>query len=714
MIFTRKDFLTLAGLAAAGLLIPGCSSSGQAYKVKAGAGLLINPEDVPRIREVFLNEPLFAKLRMKLSGQVPPADETTGSTQDTRMGIDATAQIIDREAARDFLRNKVRLNDQLYDIVIVSDLAENMSFYYLMTGDEDAAALAIEALDTLMRFHKWDYFLEGGTQTIGFQRAPSSTKATALGIQWLGDKITADQRKNYLTIMADKGLEACFGGIYGMRYKDQVKGWGFDEESTYLEHRPGDRGLDFTNWPTILDGNNLKAVPANSLLMGALVYQQEFGDSDDTRRWLEQALYSYSTLESVFEEDGSYDEGAAYSTYTAIQLAESETVLANMLEKTDATLVNWTGYGDYLIQMTMPTHETTTTIVNFGDNWRAGNSSIAFFVASRYKHNGSQWLGRERYTNHDTRSVLWYESAVTAVAPPQEPSLWKCDLDWVVARSGFGVDDMVLGFRSGGPSNHEHADRNSFLLACFGEQLIADLEKAPYTRTDPSWMMRTTAGHNAVLINGLSHQYHDGSEGTNASNASATLLSHGIKDGVLHMSSDATQAYALVDPNIASVIRTILVVPGLQSAIVLDNVNMLAGFEATLEARFFSYNMDGQAKTEALPNGFVTNRPMAHIEGRFIGNSPVAVSQSVLPIAPERQEMYPFVNANLPAAQKNWLVTVLCAGSNDIKAAGGRIQTASDNFGAAIVVTLNRDEEDVMIILRPEADDPTFFTVEQV
>src|SRR5690606_25040883 len=130
------------------------------------------------------------------------------------------------------------------------------------------------------------------------------------------------------------------------------------------------------NWPTILDGNNLKAVPANSLLIGALLYQQEFGDSDDTRRWIEQALYSYSTLKSVFEEDGSYDEGAAYSTYTAIQLAETETVLANMLERSDTAIVNWSGYGDYLIQMTMPTHETTTTIVNFGDNWRAGNSSV--------------------------------------------------------------------------------------------------------------------------------------------------------------------------------------------------------------------------------------------------------------------------------------------------------------------------------------------------
>ncbi len=727
MTLTRRDFLTLASLAAAGLFIPGCTTTPSGYTIKKGAGLLIDPGDVDRLREVFANEPLFSKLRMKLAGIVPPPDApvagapsfsghmgwNTKTTQDTRMGIDAAAEIISREMAREFLREKVRLNDQLYDIVIVGDLIENMSFQYLMTGDEDAADLAIEALDTLMRFQKWDYFLDGGTQTIGFQRAPSSTKATVLGIQWLGSRLPDDKRKEYLTVMATQGLEPCFWGIYGMRYKDQVKGWGFDESSTYLEHRPGDRGLDFTNWPIILDGNNLKAVPANSLLMGSLMYQLEFGDSDDTRRWIEQALYSYGTLNTVFEEDGSYDEGAAYSTYTAIQLAETETVLLNMMDRKDTTLVNWRGYGDYLIQMSMPTHETPTTIVNFGDNWRAGNSSIAFFVASKYNHPGAQWLGRERYVNHDTRSVLWYDSSVIPQEPPQEPTIWTCELEWVIMRSGFSLEDMVIAFRSGGPSNHEHADRNSFLISAFGEQLVADLEKAPYSRNDPSWMMRTTAGHNAVLINGLSHQYHDGSEGTNASDAVAKLLGHGEKDGVLYAHSDASPAYQLVDPNIEKVVRSLFYVPEMHSTVVLDTVRMKSGQTATLQARFFAYNMDGQGSIELIPNGFKTSRPNAHVSGRFFGSQPVSANTALLPIAPERQADYPFAHADLPAAEQNWLVTVLSAGAPGTPAAAGRVQQVDDNFGTAVVVTLERDEKSVMVIMRPEGDDPTFFTVQR-
>lgn len=227
MSLSRKDFLALASLAAAGLFIPGCTTTPSGYTIKEGAGLLIDPNDVDRLREVFANEPLFAKLRMRLAGVA--ADATSGTVQDTRMGVSKTDEILSRDMARDFLRNKVRLNDQLYDIVIVGDIIEDMSFQYLMTGDEDAAELAVEALDTLMRFEKWDYFLEGGTQTIGFQRAPSSTKATVLGIQWLGDKVSEEKRREYLTTMATQGLEPCYWATYGMRYKDQVKGWSFDE-----------------------------------------------------------------------------------------------------------------------------------------------------------------------------------------------------------------------------------------------------------------------------------------------------------------------------------------------------------------------------------------------------------------------------------------------------------------------------------------------------
>lgn len=226
-------------------------------------------------------------------------------------------------------------------------------------------------------------------------------------------------------------------------------------------------------------------------------------------------------------------------------------------------------------------------------------------------------------------------------------------------------------------------------------------------------MMRTTAGHNAVLINGLPHQYHDGTEGTNASDAAAKLLGHGEQDGVLFAHSDASPAYQLVDPNIEKVVRSLFFVPDMHSTIVLDTVRMKSGQTATLQARYFAYNMDGQGSIELIPNGFKTTRPNAHISGRFFGNQAVMVNTAQLPIAPERQADYPFAHADLPAAEMNWLVTVLNAGSDNTKSAAGRVQQVDDNFGTAIVVTLERDEKSIMVIMRPEGDDPTFFTVQR-
>ncbi|HKK18906.1 MAG TPA: hypothetical protein VJ952_09535 [Opitutales bacterium] len=56
--------------------------------------------------------------------------------------------------------------------------------------------------------------------------------------------------------------------------------------------------------------------------------------------------------------------------------------------------------------------------------------------------------------------------------PVKEPShalLNVCtDLDWVFCRTGWEPDDAALGFRSGGPANHEHADRNSFIFKIHG------------------------------------------------------------------------------------------------------------------------------------------------------------------------------------------------------------------------------------------------------
>ena len=41
-------------------------------------------------------------------------------------------------------------------------------------------------------YKRWDYFLEGGKDTIGLQRAPEATIAACYALDWLGTKIPAD------------------------------------------------------------------------------------------------------------------------------------------------------------------------------------------------------------------------------------------------------------------------------------------------------------------------------------------------------------------------------------------------------------------------------------------------------------------------------------------------------------------------------------------
>jgi hypothetical protein len=245
-------------------------------------------------------------------------------------------------------------------------------------------------------------------------------------------------------------------------------------------------------------------------------------------------------------------------------------------------------------------------------------------------------------------------------------------------------------------------------MACYGEQLIADPEKAPYNFKDPSWMMRTTAGHNAVLINGLPHQYHDGSEGTNASDASAKVLSFGKTDGILHVASDASPAYQLVDSNIDKVLRCMFVLPEMMTTVIMDRVDMKAGNPATLEARFFAYNMDGNGKVAKTKSGFKTTRPMAYVDATFKASAPVTHGVSVLPIAPERQADYPFAHANLPAAEQNWLVSAISAGTKDATAAVSDI--AVDEAGQ-VIVAIRRNGAQLTLTLTPTAQDPTTFTV---
>ena len=656
---SRREFLTTAALAlpaaaAASFGPPNFRSAwaaaGRRSLLPAALGLFFDAEAVPPLRDRFASDPLFDPLRQRLAS-------------------------IDREEERRFLSSEVRLNDHLFDIARIGNTAQQMAFLYLIGGDEDAGHLAVEAVRTLMKFPKWDYFLEADGDVFGLQRAPGTTMAVALSADWLGDLVDETERGEWIRAMGERGCEPCFRALFGMRHPEETKGWHIDPTSTYFEHRPGDRGLDISNWPYILDRTNLKAVPAGALAVGAIAYQQLRGANADTERWIEQAVFSLRSFRDLFAPDGSYDEGVSYANYTTLHIAHGITVLRRWSDLDLYDIINWPGYVEYQREMTLPTNDDPIAIVNFGDAGLGATAAVPFWVAAHSHDAEAQWYGRNLAKEQDEWSLIWYQPSIEPVAPAAGPHLWHSDLDWMVFRTGYTPEDLVVAMRSGGPANHENADRNSLIVKCFGEQLVTDPHRPPYSFSDPAWMMRTTAGHSALLIDGQGHQYHDGSEGTNASDAVARIVRSMERDSFFAWTSDATPAYQLVLPDVASVTRTVIVLHELPAVVVVDKVRKTTT-PSRLQARFFAFNNDERGRVEAGETSFRTVRPAAMLLGEAHSADGITVASSKLPIPAATAARYPFAEiATAAESLEPMLITVLLPEQG----AGG---TASAQFQA--------------------------------
>ena len=613
--------------------------------------------DRSRFQDLYRHHPAFAQLRHQM---------------DT----------VDRARERAFLRGGVRYNDHLYDIERIGTLAQRMSLVYLYTGDADAADLASECVATLMKFPKWDYFLEGGTETIGLQRAPNSALAVAMVVEALGDRVPAATRTAWLTTMAARGIEPSFRAVYGMRYPDRVKGWTMDTTSTYFEHRPLERSISLARWPVILNTINLKAIPASVLALSALVYRKHLGADANTARWLEQAVYSVNTFRDIYARDGSYNEGVSYAHYTTLHLIQAVEALklAGVADLTD--LLNWQGYQDYLLGMSLPAADDPTASVNFGDASTGGHASVSYWIARQTRDGVAQWFGNTMAVSHDAWSVLYYDSTVHPTPPVGGNRLWHSDLDWIVGRTGYAPDDLVVAMRSGPPYNHEHADRNGIIVKAFGERLVTDPMRPPYARLDPSWKMRLTAGHSAALVDGQGHQYVSGIDGTNASEARAALIRHGEREGYFFWASDATPAYQLVLPDVASITRTVISLTRVPAVIVIDKL-VKKTTPSTLQARFYAYNNDGKGSVATSEDGFAITRPRASLRGLAIAGTGVSVRTALPDIPAEKAVMWPYVEASTArSAKESFLVSVL----EPLKAGTRGTATVTQGNGAYTVV----------------------------
>jgi hypothetical protein len=591
-------------------------------------GLLFDKRDLPRIRKT-LSHPRFA--------------EFWKTSQEADLGAD-----------RKFLREQLRLNNHVKDFLQARVILERSAFVYAVTGNNDHLEVARLAISRILEYKKWDYFLEGGKETIGLQRAPETTIAMACAYEWLADKLSAKEKEEIEQQIAQKGAPACYRTLYGMKYPDRVRGWGFDPESDYPLR------FDLSRWPYILNSTNLKVIPIAGLaIAGCLLY----GKHPMAQRWVDLALTSAKAFATMFGPDGSYDEGVGYWGYTALHLTLFAEVFSRKLGIDVKNIINFPGTIRYGLRMSMPTKGRPSDCVNFGDAWSMGDVSVAAWTARERRDRIAQFVATDVGEIRNHFAAIWFNPDLKPERPDRNLFDVRFSNDIVVSRSGWGEQDGVVALRSGGPANHEHADRNSVVFKVFGERFFHDPYKAAYSYTEPHWKLRLTESHTAILIGGKGHQYHDGHEGTNASWAEANVVRYEPAEDRMIVTSDATAAYKLVNPDVTLVQRTLVFLKP-TAVIIIDRVRLAAN-PLAVQARFQIDNSDGKGSGEVRSDGFVITRPTATMRAMCSGSQAVVFRASRLDV-PEQNGVHPFIEAESASGLDHTLVTAAVAepGSN--------------------------------------------------
>lgn len=510
------------------------------------------------------------------------------------------------------------------------------AFVYLVTGDASRGEAARKHALELAREDFWHLFQDADGTPIGFLRTAAKTHRLSLAYDWLYEFFTESERQEILDAIANKGCQPMYNALYGMKHPETVIKWDFNPDGQFAH-----MNIDMSRWPEILGKNNFRAVINGGLAMGTIVLQEH---DERATEWKAILLESIPQFNALFKDDGSYDEAVAYVNYAMKYQADAMEAVKREWDIDFFDTANFTGMIDYVLAMYLPSHVARHGSVSFGDAGPSLESFAAFWVARNARDGLSQYLGLN-FADHYWTSLLYYDPGVRPVPPAGDTMLDELDLDWIIARTGYAVDDLVVAMRSGGPMNHEHADRNSILLKAYGEHLISDPGKVTYDNTSPEWVLRTAKGHSMVLIDGKGIQYHKGEEGTNESKSSAKIVRAGKRPGYLFWASDATPGYQLVTPDVKSVTRSVVLFAEAPCLVVLDKV-MKQTEPSEVTARWQIENRDHDGGFQA-GNGreFTITRPHARLHVAYSGSREYEAAQGRFDF-PDKEKDYKFVDVS--------------------------------------------------------------------
>lgn len=629
MPLPRREFLrTTLGLGAllalhgtvraADVLAPGAAATPR--------GLLFDAADLPRLR-VNVRRPEFREFWQYLN-------------------------TVDFAAEEKFLTTELRYTNHIVDMSRADIIMLRSAFLHLLFPDARHLALARLALSRLLGYPRWDWLRDSQQRPVSIMRGAGGSIGLALVSEWLTADLGAGEQAAITERMSEEGGPPCYRGLYDLTHHDVAGPWSLN---------PDEEGLppvDVSRWPRILDETNLRIICTAGL---AAATCHLWGRHPDAENWLALTRDSLRRYASRLPKDGSFGEGVGYWDYTFSHYIFALEILRRKLGVDDRGLVDFPAQARFCLEMTMPTVGHPDDCISIGDAASTAGAVPLMWIAAQYHNPTAQYLAlqpaavRPGWTT--AWAAIWYDPDVPARLASDVRLDRRQALGIIISRTGWEEQDNVVVLRSGGPVNHEHADRNSVIFKAHGERLFNDPVHASYSTKDPKWLLRQTEAHTSVLIDGHGHIYHDGRDGTNSSTAAALIQDYRVGPGWMTASSDATDAYKRAGLPVTLVQRTLIYLKPDVLAI-FDHVTLKEALPVS--ARFQVCNDDGAGRVAVNGGTFTIERPHATLLARVItaGDSTLATGRLSLP---ESGGVYPFAELRSAAAKEHMLFTVCSA-----------------------------------------------------
>jgi len=306
-------------------------------------------------------------------------------------------------------------------------------------------------------------------------------------------------------------------------------------------------------------------IPISGMTYAALAL---YGEDTAVEPWLQRGVKHMSACLSWMPDDGAFHEGMDYFFY-GMESFFAYADMAKTILGIDAFTTNFfKNLPDYLLNSMYPEAmwSESTQYSTIGDSTGAGTKTHMFRLLAGKLNNGyMQWLAnkydfKDISSAHPYYSIVWYNESVYPIAPDAttKPLLKHFeDLDIVYSRTGWGIDEDMLIFKSGLPLGHKeyeasksysgfydlggahvHPDNNHFILIANGETLLRD---------DNYTVPKHTFQHNTLTVDdigqaGDKERWFDTMD-FHSENGYAQIKKAESYDGIDYIVGDAADSY---------------------------------------------------------------------------------------------------------------------------------------------------------------------------